>query len=86
MEKHPADLMICHELISGDVRVHDGRHVEQSQWCNLPAHAWCVQCQYYACSSHIQSRHEFHHIQTRQQEADEPAERRHGPDRRKEAP
>lgn len=84
MESHRAQLSLCHEKIAGEVRVHEGRHEELTQWCDLPAEQWCVDDELYVCTTHAQSRHDGHRLQSRVDEISEGfrSERRSGDERR----
>jgi hypothetical protein len=84
--QHPTQLMVCHELIAGDARVHDSATAHESQYCQLGAMAWCIECGYYVCDIHRATRHGRHATQTRAAEdthtAEVEADRRDGADRR----
>lgn len=84
MEAHPTQLLLCHELISAEVTVHEGKQEQRRQWCNLAAHAWCFQDEFYVCQTHFSANHERHPSQLVADEkaSDEHPDRRHG-ERRK---
>lgn len=49
--KHPTSLRICHEHVGAG---------ERFQWCNLAAHAWCYDCDFFVCAMHLNTRHIEH--------------------------
>lgn len=57
---HPAQLLICHELIG--LRERD-KH-DRRRFCDLKARAWCFDCGYYVCSTHRLARHGDHNVET----------------------
>lgn len=68
--QHPNDLLICHQKIAADIRVHEGRWVRSEQFCSLAAFAWCFDCDQYVCEIHLLARHDDHRTQTRAEEAE----------------
>lgn len=82
MEAHPTQLLLCHELISAEVTVHEGRQQQKRQFCNLLAHAWCFDDEFYVCEVHLNANHKPHPVQLVADEKAEHPDRRHG-ERRK---
>lgn len=84
MQPHPTQLAICHELISAEVTVHEGRQERRRQWCNLAAHAWCFYDEHYVCELHVTANHQHHRLQLVSDEkaSAEHPDRRSGGDRR----
>ena len=60
--KHTAQMMVCHEHI--DAKAATSVHPETYAFCDLPAHSWCLDCQYYVCEIHVPARHERHQLQS----------------------
>ena len=63
--RHPAQLLICHQRIAADFRVHEGRRERVDQFCSLEAFAWCFDCGFYVCDIHLAARHVAHRTQLR---------------------
>jgi hypothetical protein len=69
--RHPAQLRICHQRIGDDPADYPpsgqrrlGRRRQARIYdCDLPAHAWCFDCDYYVCEIHLTSRHALHRTQ-----------------------
>ena len=56
---HAAQLLVCHQKIGAP-----DMPGKRWAWCDLPAHAWCFDCGFYACDIHALARHQTHDLQT----------------------
>jgi hypothetical protein len=59
--RHDAQLRICHERIGDDPAKKPVN--AKWAWCDLPAFAWCFDCEYFVCEIHTMARHELHRTQ-----------------------
>jgi len=72
-EKHPGQMMVCHEHIDAKA-ASSVRRFATFAFCDLSAHGWCLECGYYVCDIHAASRHDRHRLQLVSDERQEDAE------------
>lgn len=55
---HRTQLMVCHQKIAGDPRVHETSNGVAGQYCSLGAYAWCFDHGFYVCRIHLHAKHD----------------------------